>query len=147
MQLIALLGLVSIEKIDLAVELGQHITSEGLSAVVIDNGARLALDAERLGTETLIRLKGDLQHYLLDTLAHIEADVVILLVSEAAPLEASVLLLHDASDRCDIELQIIGLADLRTCDCFPHLREQLDDYADVSFLAPFDARLVWEALG
>lgn len=147
MQLIALMGLVSIEKMNLAVELAAKLSREGQSIAVIDNGARLALDAELLATETLIRLKGDLQHYLLDTLEHIEADTAILLVSEAAPLEEIVLLLHDAADRCAIDLHIVGLADLRTCDCFPYLRKQLDDYADVSFLAPFDARLVWETLG
>lgn len=148
MKLVVLIGLVSIEKIYLTVELAQLFGEQGKTVTVIDNVARLALDSELLaGDEQLIRLNGDLRHYLQDTLEHIEADIVLIAASETSNLDDLFMHLETICQMDAIsDIQTIGLVDLRTCDCFPNLRMQLESYVDVSFLAPFDAQEVWEQI-
>lgn len=148
MKLIALIGLVSIEKIELAIALATHYTWESdESVMLIDNVARLAIDRARLSDEPLIRVKDDLSEKLVDVLQDVHTDVVIMAVSEAAELDKLFFNLEGLLVQMpDIDLRTLGLIDLRTCDCFPHLREKLENYSDVHFLAPFDVNAVIEAV-
>jgi len=148
MKLVVLIGLVSIEKLHLTVELAQLCTEWGISVAVIDNVARLALDPEWLsGEEHLVRLEGDLHHYLHDTLEHLQAEVVLIAVSEASNLHDLFIYLESIREMDRVQdIQTLGLVDLRTCDCFPNLRMLLESYADASFLAPFDAHVIWEQI-
>ena len=146
MKVVALIGLVSIEKIQLVTQLASHYNwNTDQSLTIIDNVARMAIDPVNLSDETLIRVNGDITAGLVDLLHDVQTDVVLIAVSEAAELDNLFISLDIMTEELPhVELKTLGLIDLRTCDCFPHLREKLEDYADVHFLAPFD---VHEILG
>lgn len=140
MNVVALVGLVSIEKIQLVIELATHYTWDTDKTVtVIDNVSRLAIDPVQLSDEPLIRVNGDVTEGLVDRLRNIDSDIILIAVSESAELENLFVSLDILTEQLPhIKLTTIGLIDLRTCDCFPHIRENLEDYADVHFLAPFN---------
>lgn len=140
MKVIALIGLVAIEKIQLVIEVATHYTWETDKTVtVIDNVARLAIDRVQLSDEPLIRVNGDITEGLVDKVRNINSDIVLMAVSESAELDNLFVSLDIMTEQLPhIDLTTIGLIDLRTCDCFPQLRENLEDYTDVHFLAPFD---------
>lgn len=140
MNVIALVGLVSIEKIQLVIEVATHYTWDTDKIVtVIDNVARMAIDPVQLSDEPLIRVNGDITEGLVERLQAINSNIVLIAVSESADLDNLFVSLDIVTEQLPhINLTTIGLIDLRTCDCFPHIREKLEDYADVQFLAPFD---------
>ena len=140
MKVIALIGLVAIEKIEIMTQLATHYTWDTDNSVtIIDNVARLAIDPASLSDEPLIRVNGDITGGLVDILRDIQTDIVLLAVSETAELDHLFVSLDLMTEQLPhIDLITIGLIDLRTCDCFPRIRERLEDYADVHFLAPFD---------
>jgi len=148
MRVIALIGLMSIEKIQLTVDLATHFTwHTDQSVTVIDNVARMAIDPVQLNAEPLIRIDGDITKNLMDILVTIQSDLVLVAVSETAELDQLFIALDFMTDELPhIALTTVGLIDLRTCDCFPNLREKLEDYADVHFLAPFDVNEVLEVI-
>jgi hypothetical protein len=37
-----------------------------------------------------------------------------------------------------MEIQLLALIDLRTCDCFPTMRERLEAYADTVVMLPYN---------
>lgn len=147
-KVIALVGLVSIEKIQLTIDLATHYTWETDQTVtVIDNVARLAIDPAQLSDEPLLRITGDITKTLTDTLRDVDTDIIIIAVSESAELDTLFVSLDIMSETLpNIDLTTIGLVDLRTCDCFPNLREKLEDYADIHVLAPFNAEVVVGAI-
>lgn len=138
MRLIALIGLVSVEKIDLTVELARHFTDAGKSVKVIDNVARMWLDPVHLSGETLMRVNGDITPQLPDLIKKAaESEMVIAAVSEAVNLEN----LIDALDTLrttGTEVTTLGLIDLRTCDCFPQTRQVIELYADIVVNLPYN---------
>mgnify|MGYP003640109779 CR=1 FL=1 len=140
MKVVVLIGLVSIEKIQLVIELATHYTWETDKTVtVIDNVARLAIDPVQLSDEPLIRVNNDITEGLTDRIRDINSDIVLIAVSESAELDNLFVSLDIMTEALPhVDLLTIGLIDLRTCDCFPNIREKLEDYADVHFLAPFD---------
>lgn len=144
MKVIALIGLVSIEKIQLTTDLATHYTwHTDKSVTIIDNVARLAIDPVQLSDEPLVRINGDLTDSLADHLQSANSDIVLIAVSETAELDNLFVTLDIISENLPhIDLTTLGLIDLRTCDCFPNLREKLEDYADVHLLAPFDVQEV-----
>lgn len=148
MKVIALIGLVIIEKIQLTIDLATHITwKTDFDVTIIDNGARMVIDPVHLSDEPLIRVSGDITDSLADVLQSISTEIVLVAVSETAELDNLFVTLDIIAERMsDIDLTTIGLIDLRTCDCFPHLREKLEDYADVHFLAPFELSEVLNVL-
>jgi len=73
--------------------------------------------------------------------------VVIAAVSETMHPET----LFSALDRLHeqhptLEMHTIALIDLRTCDCFPNVREVLERHADTVIMLPYDLSEVVEAL-
>ena len=140
MKVIALIGLVSIEKIQLVVDLATYYTWQtDKSVTVIDNVARLAIDRAQLSDEPLIRIAGDISDTLTTYLETIDSDVVLVAVSESAELDSLFIALDVVTETLPhVDLITVGLVDLRTCDCFPNLRVKLEDYADVNVLAPFN---------
>jgi NAD(P)-dependent dehydrogenase (short-subunit alcohol dehydrogenase family) len=138
-KVIALVGLVSIEKIQVALELAQHYSQAGHTVSIIDNVARLAIDRAQVGDESLQRINGDIIPLLGDVIPRQDADTLILAISENAGLDALFVALDILTEQHPtLDLMTVGLIDLRTCDCFPHLREKLEDYTDVHFLALFN---------
>jgi hypothetical protein len=140
MKVVALVGLVSIEKIQLVIDLATHYTwNTDKTVTIIDNVARLAIDPVQLSDEPLIRVNDDLTEGLTDRIRDINSDIVLIAVSESAELDKLFISLDIMTEQLPhIDLLTVGLVDLRTCDCFPHIREKLEDYADVYFLAPFE---------
>ena len=141
MKWIVLVGLVAIEKIQLTVELATHYTNQGKRVTVIDNVSRLAIDPELLQGEALVRISGDILPKLADLRETVNSDVTLLALSETANLDDLFIALSEFED-----IQTIGLLDLRTCDCFPHYREQLEANVDVTLYAPFELAHVLEAV-
>ncbi|MCU0512139.1 MAG: hypothetical protein MUE40_06160 [Anaerolineae bacterium] len=147
MHLVVLTGLVSIEKRDLALALAQSCLADGHRVALIDNIARLPVDPELTAGATLLRLQGDVTQYLATTLEHVAADVVILAASETAHPEALFSALAALAEaRPGLRVRTAALIDLRTCDCFPNVRQVLERYADVIVNLPCDVAGVREAL-
>jgi hypothetical protein len=137
MKLIVLMGLMSIEKAELAALLANHVTGDGRSAVIFDGVQRLHIDREWVAAARLVRL--DTNHGLAGLPALVSAsreDVAILAAPETAPPDAVFAALV-ALDRPDLTITTAALIDLRTCDCFPHLREELESSTDVTLEIPY----------
>ncbi|HLV36492.1 MAG TPA: hypothetical protein VKY59_15305 [Spirillospora sp.] len=131
MRLIVLAGLVSIEKIELAVALAQHFMQTGQSVTVIDNVRRLPLDNSQLDDVVAVRIDGALGAQLIPALSGLPDDVVILAASETISPDDLSLLLDDARQQIPgLDVQMLALIDTRTCDCFPQFRVSLEAYAD-----------------
>jgi hypothetical protein len=147
MRLIMLSGLVTVEKIDLAVELAEHYTKQRQSVTVIDNGQRLSIHERDLDAASFIRLEDDLSESLLPALDSITSDVTVLVATETAQPDALFTLLDEVRQaRPELEVQTLALIDTRTCDCFPQFRLALEDYADVTVNLPAEVGEVVEAL-
>jgi hypothetical protein len=133
MRLIVLTGLVAMEKIRLAAELAQHFHH----ARVIDNVARLAMNSEEF-IQPIERITGDILPELPALIAQSKTEVSILAVSEETnPHKLFEILAHIGELLPQLNILTIALIDLRTCDCFPHLREALEEAADISLLLPY----------
>jgi hypothetical protein len=146
-KLLVLAGLGAIEKMQLAVDLAQHWTDAGQSVTVIDNIARLRIDPVWLSTETLLRYDGDIVPMLPDFMAHITAAITLVALSEnTAPDDLFVALDRLKEMRPNLAIHTVALLDLRTCDCFPALRETFEQYADAVLHAPFAVTDVLEVL-
>ena len=148
MNLIAFIGLVTIEKIRLVQDLARYYTWDaGQSVTIIDNVARMAIDPVHLSGETLIRFEDDISDKLAFILKEHGDDVVLLAISETAHLDELLVTFDEVTTtNPDIQLHTIGLLDLRTCDCFPHYREQLESYTETTLLAPFSVNAVLGAM-
>jgi len=133
-RLIVLAGLVSVEKAFLAAELGAFWAQQGLSVVILDNIARIAIDAETVGGARVTRASGDVLPHLPYILEQADADVLILAASETLAPDA-VFTAVGALD--NVRVTVLGLVDTRTCDCFPHIRAQLEAESDAVIHMPY----------
>lgn len=143
MHIIALTGLVSVEKIDLTIDLAAYYREHGQRVAIVDNVARMAIDPARLDGVPVVRLDGDLSQYLGATLEHLDAGIVILAASEVTnphDLYATLDLLSNVS------VTALALIDTRTCDCFPQVRDLLVSYADVVVNVPYNTEHVIDRL-
>ncbi len=144
MKLIALMGLVVVEKIEMLEVLAQAAKTR---VVVIDQMRRLHADPARLSGADYIRLEGDLAAELPPLLDDLETDLLLLAVSETTPPDETFVLLdqvHEAHP--DLEMHTLALVDTRTCDCFPQTRQSLEASADTVVNLPADFDAVREAL-
>jgi hypothetical protein len=142
MKVIVLTGLVSIEKGEFAVELARHYKQQGLSVTVIDNIARQPINHPDT-TFSIRRIEGDILPELSDLLREVDTDVVLVASSEQVLPEALFVTLDKLYDDFDkIEIRTLALIDTRTCDCFPHVREQLEQYADEVVRLPYQLEKV-----
>jgi hypothetical protein len=147
MNLIVLMGLMSIEKAELAALLANHVTASGRSAVIIDGVQRMNVDREWVALARLVRLGTDGGLAGLPALVSASSEeVAILAAPETAPPDAVFAALA-ALDRPGLTITTAALIDLRTCDCFPHLREELESSADVTVELPYALPDVLRALG
>lgn len=132
MHMIVFTGLVVVEKQQLALDLAQHALEQGQRVAIIDHMAYRRFPEEALPHVAYYRLEGELDDQLLPLLDAIDADRVFLLVSETTPPDVLFAQLDALqANRPIVEVQTLALINTRTCDCFPHLREQLEMYADV----------------
>ncbi len=141
--LIVLAGLPSMEKALLAAELGAFWAQQGLAVTILDNIARLAIDPETVCGAQVMRVAGEALPHLAHLLAQTRADTVIFAVSETVPIDA---LFATLSALDGVRVTVAALIDTRTCDCFPHLRAQLEADADVVIRLPYDLRAAVAAL-
>jgi len=143
MRLIVFTGLVSIEKARITRSTAMQLLKEGQSVAVIDATDQIEVAApDDAGVQ---RISGnDL------TIEHIAAaidashvDVVLFNAPESMPPDALLTILDGVEARlAPLEVRWVSVIDDRMCDCFPHLREILEDYADVSLRPPFDVEKV-----
>jgi hypothetical protein len=138
------MGLVSVEKAELAALAANHVTGSGRRAVIFDGGARLRVDSEWVAAARLVRLDGLAQ--LPGLLAASDEDVAILAAPETAATDAVFAALA-ALERPGLTLTTAALIDLRTCDCFPNLRAELEASADVTLAIPYALPDALHALG
>jgi hypothetical protein len=135
MKLIVLTGLVAVEKAELALELAEHYVQNGQSVTVLDNIARIAIQTNAI---PVWRIEGDSLTQLSYWLTRANSDVVIFVVSEQVHPDTLFVALDNLHNQFDtIEIQTLALIDTRTCDCFPHVRESLEEYADVVVMLPY----------
>lgn len=136
MKLIVLTGLVVIEKMHLTQELATHFEKRGKKVFILDNIARLPMKHE-ISNVVVQRITGDITIQLKDILHNLDADIVLLASSEQGHPDNLFTTFDTLSDTLDINILTLALIDLRTCDCFPTVRETLEQYADVSILLPY----------
>jgi hypothetical protein len=145
-RLILLTGLVSVEKVSLTLDLTAYYQSRGHSVSVIDNITRLHIDPGRLHVEKLIQHPGDILGALPGLLESLPGEIIIAAVSEMVPPLSLFATLDDITEAYALHTQTIALIDLRTCDCFPQIRELLETYADVAVYLPYQLESVLAAL-
>lgn len=137
MKLIVLTGLVSVEKIELAGELTTFFKKQHIKVSILDNIARLQMNPQEFNAPVQ-RITGDMTTELESVLSQLDADVVILALSEQAHPDNFFITIDSLSDTIEeIDVFTLALFDLRTCDCFPNLRETLEQYADASIYLPY----------
>jgi hypothetical protein len=135
MKLIVLTGLVAVEKAELALELAEHYRQQGQSVTVLDNIARMPIQTNAVSVQ---RIEGDSLTQLSYWLTRANSDVVIFAVSEQVHPDTLFVTLDNLYHQsATIEIQTLALIDTRTCDCFPHVRESLEAYADVVVMLPY----------
>jgi hypothetical protein len=137
MKVIVMAGLVTVEKIELASELATAFKKQVQSVVILDNIARLAIDQANFDVPVR-RIAGDITIQLKDVLYNLDADIVLLALSEQVHPDDLFIAIDSLSDTIrEIDVRTLALIDVRTCDCFPHLRESLEQNADVSIHLPY----------
>ena len=74
-------------------------------------------------------------------------EIVVLSLSETKHPEAIRATLDELQHlRPDWDIHMIALVDDRMCACFPRLRREYEDYADLTLQAPFDVNEVVQKL-
>lgn len=137
MKLIVLTGLVSVEKIELAKDLSRFFKQQDIKVAILDNIARLQMNPQEFDAPVQ-RISGDMTMELEQILSQIDSDVVILALSEQTHPDNFFITIDSLSDTIEeIDVFTLALFDLRTCDCFPNLRETLEQYANVSIYLPY----------
>lgn len=145
MRLIALAGLVSVEKTELAVMLAQYFVRRGQTVTLIDNVSRTPMPPVEAVQQ--VRIEDDPAPSLLSTLENLTSDVVIFAASETVPPDALFLLLDDVQQQLPaLAVQTLALIDTRTCDCFPQFRVSLESYADGVINLPVEWASVLEEI-
>jgi hypothetical protein len=140
MKLIVLAGLPVYEKAEFASELARMLLASGRRVTLIDNGAR---PVEPPSGVTVRRIAGgcvccSLAEQLYQVMAEIDQGVAVLIASESAHPEALRLILENLrAGQPGLEFRLLALVDDRTCDCFPHVRQMLEDAADDVLYPPF----------
>lgn len=136
MKLIALTGLVFVEKVALAKVVAGREVAQGRSVVILDNGGRMPLKADTLAVP-VIRLDDDMNRGLPRALRNSAAEIFILIVSEYMQPDAAFISLDALYEEFpDLDVRIVALIDTRTCDCFPQVRDQFESFADVVISLP-----------
>jgi hypothetical protein len=137
MKVIVLAGLVTVEKIELASDLARAFRKQAENVVLPDNIARLAIDPANFDIPVQ-RIAGDIPVALKGILDNLDADIVLLALSEQIHPDDLFVAIDSLSDTIrEIDVRTLALIDVRTCDCFPHLRESLEQNADVSIHLPY----------
>ncbi len=120
MQMIALTGLVMVEKLDLTVELAKVALAHKQPVTVINNIHYPPLDAERLGSATLIDITknisaDNLAAQVIAALPTIADGVVLLPISEMIPPDPLFMALEDIRDsQPTLDLRMLALVNTRT---------------------------------
>ncbi|MGB1286228.1 MAG: hypothetical protein ACPG7F_06840 [Aggregatilineales bacterium] len=134
MQLIALTGMMILEKADLCIALAQHFGAAGQRVCLLDNLA---------GTDITGELPAGVMCHkiMLDNLPGFvvldPADIFLLAVSERAHPDTTVqALLNLEIHEPALTVQTIALIDARSEGCFPQVVETLIQNADVSLHLP-----------
>jgi len=134
MYLLLLTGLVSVEKIHLTTQLARYFADQGERVAVLDNISRLHIDPATLpASVTYQQINGPVD-FAAD-LNDIHADRVLLALSETAEPAQTFTGLLDVP--AGTAIYTLALIDTRTCDCFPAMRETLEDYADLTVNLPY----------
>lgn len=137
MKLVVLAGLITVEKIQLARELASFFKQQALKVLVLDNVARLPMKPGNFDVPVQ-RITDDITIQLKHLLQNSDADLLILALSEQIHPDDCFIMLENLSDTiAEIDIRSIALLDTRTCDCFPNLRENLEQYADLSIYLPY----------
>jgi hypothetical protein len=135
MRLIVLVGLVSVEKIQLTIELAKHFTSKRKTVTIVDNVSRLHIEADA----PLYRIEALSE--LNTVLRTIKEQIILFAVSETVSPE---MLLDTLDELTGIKITTLAMIDTRTCECFPNLRVAFEDYADVVVNVPYElSEVVW----
>ncbi len=119
------MGLATIEKIDLAVELARYystgrissgwILSDGQSVTLINTMSHLPVDSERLGGAALVNVSGEIMGRLESLLTTVNSDVVVLVVSDDTHPDAFFMELEAVRGAIpDLDRRTVALIDART---------------------------------
>lgn len=135
MRVIVLTGLVSVEKAQLAQDLAHEFQAEQ-SVTIIDNIARLPIDTSL--PALIKRFEGDIVPQFAEIVSEAHSDILIIALSEQTHPEK----LFVATDNLreanpDWQIYTLAMIDIRTCDCFPNVRQALEMYADISVMIPY----------
>ncbi|GAB1420943.1 hypothetical protein MASR2M15_10710 [Anaerolineales bacterium] len=132
MKMSLLLGLVMVEKAQYALHLMEETLKANGSVQIVDNMVGIGISPEAVATGvTYLHVAGDIRYDLALLVEEAEVDHLIIAVSEHCNLPALFSEIANFSfTHSDLTVECIGLIDLRTCDCFPNLRELLERECD-----------------
>ena len=140
MKLIVLIGLGVQEKIVFTTQLAHQLTQQHKKVIILDSLPGEGFSPEQLNEIPSLQLL-DAWTQLPTILQHTPADRVLWAVSPAVvPSDLSLIVEGTRSFVPDWEITLIGLLDDRTCDCFPHVRADIEDVADIVVRFPFDVQ-------
>ncbi|MEQ8673854.1 MAG: hypothetical protein RLP44_12640 [Aggregatilineales bacterium] len=143
MKLIAITGLAGIEKGRLTLDMATHLQRQGQRVLVLDNGENNPLNTlqdHALSPITIERITGDLSVALYSHLAEIskqDMDIVLLNVAESLNPEELYASLTGIAEINIEDVRVIAVLDDRTCNCFPHVQDLLEQFADLTLTYPF----------
>jgi hypothetical protein len=120
-KLITLVGLNTVAKAQLMRDLSAHFQEQGLTTQQFDGSVTRFAD-----TNIQTSVKSDDQITIWNTPQNTEMERL-----------SSVLLDQEAQG---VQPLTIALLDTRTCDCFPTLREEMEQTADLTLSLPFDLK-------
>lgn len=141
MKLIALTGIVGSQKAQFAIDIAMALQNSEIRVGIIDNGDHSAIPA--IQSVLIHRLIEGFDERIYNEIQRMACDVILLVVSESTHPESLVMVLERLQDLLpDLTISLMALIDDRTCDCFPHLRMLLEDFADITLHAPFDVNQI-----
>lgn len=140
MPIIALAGLAAGEKAELALDLARHFSQAGQRVHLTDNMQHMRVPADRLPQQVTHDRQTSLPAAATAAFESV-AEVTLLVVAEQAAPDELFALLDSAAG-----VRVLAIVDDRTCDCFPTLRQSLEDHADAVLRPPFTLREVLECL-
>ena len=143
MRLIAITGLAGIEKGRLTLDMAAHLQEHGQRVRVLDNAENNPLNDLHGYAPSLIpfeRITDDLSVLLYSHFAEISAqdtDIVLLNVAESLNPEQLYASLMGIPEISIDDVRVIAVLDDRTCNCFPHVYDLLEQFADLTLTYPF----------
>lgn len=136
MKVFALVGLVTTEKISFAEDLRAYYVQQSIPVKILAPHSSIFDDAP---PDTVGYRAGAFEATLRHSIEDTPPEVLIAIVDEQIFPDDLIFELENLRiEKENLDIQTIALIDSRTCDCFPHVRQQFESYADYVIQLPYE---------